>query len=107
MAHPSDRHLYLKLSKLVDMIEPNNIRPILETVQNLPKQREKTILTSLLVSRWAESDPQSALAYASPTAPRRKANGWWPAASALGRNMISLRSPLGRLVSLARLEMFF
>ncbi|HEY1582135.1 MAG TPA: hypothetical protein VGF73_03435, partial [Chthoniobacterales bacterium] len=64
MAHPSDRHGYLEASKLIDAIDPKNIRVVIEQFQKLPAQREKSIYLALLISRWAEGDPQAALTYA-------------------------------------------
>ncbi len=43
MAHPSDRHGYLEASKLIDGIDPKNIRPIIAAFQDLPNQREKSM----------------------------------------------------------------
>ena len=67
MAHPSDRHGYLEASKLIDGIDPENIREVIAEFQRLPEQREKSIYLALLVSHWAESDPQAAVAYAQAT----------------------------------------
>ena len=69
MAGPSDRHSYLEATKLIDGIDPKNIRPVIDAIQALPNQREKSIYLSMLVARWAEGEPQAALAYAQTTGP--------------------------------------
>ena len=65
--HPADRRSYLDVSKLIDSIDPKKIRGIIEAFQSVPNQREKSIYLAMLVSRWAEADPQAALAYAQST----------------------------------------
>jgi len=69
MAGPSDRHSYLEATKLIDGIDPKNMRPVINAIQVLPNQREKSIYLSMLVARWAEGEPQAALAYAQTTGP--------------------------------------
>ena len=64
MARPSDRRSYLEAGKLIDGIDPKNVRPVIDAFQALPHQREKSIYLSMLVARWAEGEPQAALAYA-------------------------------------------
>ena len=46
-----------------------NIRPVIDAIQALPNQREKSIYLGMLVARWAEGEPQAALAYARTTGP--------------------------------------
>ena len=67
MGRPSDRHSYLEASKLIDGIDPKKIRPVIDAFQALPNQREKSIYLSMLVARWAEAEPQTALAFAQTT----------------------------------------
>jgi len=69
MAGPSDRHGYLEATKLIDGIDPKNMRPVINAIQVLPNQREKSIYLSMLVARWAEGEAQAALAYAQATGP--------------------------------------
>jgi len=53
MAHPSDRHRYLDASKLIDGIDPKNIRSVIDAFQAVPNQREKSVYLSMLLARWA------------------------------------------------------
>ena len=53
MAHPSDRHGYLEASKLIDGIDPKNIRSVIDAFQAVPNQREKSVYLSMLLARWA------------------------------------------------------
>ena len=69
MAGPSDRHSYLEASKLIDGIDPKNMRPVIDAIQALPNQREKSIYLACWCARWAEGEPQAALAYAQTTGP--------------------------------------
>src|SRR3954452_8830082 len=64
LARPGGRHAYATFSKLADSIDETDVRDVLAFVETLPKPQEKSLLTSLLVGRWAELDPQAALAYA-------------------------------------------
>ena len=64
MARPSDRHSHLEVSKLIDGIDPKDVRPIIERLQALPRERDKSVYLSMLYARWAEGDPLAALAYA-------------------------------------------
>ena len=67
MAHPSDRHNYLEVSKLIDGIDPKKVRPVIDRLQALPNQHEKSNYLAMLIARWAEGEPQAALAYAQTT----------------------------------------
>src|SRR5207248_586776 len=67
MARPSDRHGQLEVSKLIDGIDPKSIRPVIERLQTLPNQREKSVYVAMLIARWAEGEPLAALAYAQTT----------------------------------------
>ena len=60
----SDRHGYMELSKLIDGLDPKNVRPVIDAVQALPNRRKKKMLVAMLFSRWADADPQAAIAYA-------------------------------------------
>ena len=67
MARPSDRHGRLEINKLIDGIDPKNVRPVIDRLQTLPNQRDKSVYVSLLIARWAEGEPLAALAYAQTT----------------------------------------
>ena len=67
IARPSDRHTYIEASKLIDGIDPKNVRAVIDAFQTLPNQREKSVYLGMLVAHWAESEPQAALAYAQTT----------------------------------------
>ena len=64
MARPSDRHSHLEVGKLIDGIDPKDVRPIIERLQALPHERDKSLYIAMLYGRWAEGDPQAALVYA-------------------------------------------
>ena len=44
------------------MIDGNNVRDVLAFAENISKKEEKEALVSLVIGRWAEFDPQSAVA---------------------------------------------
>ena len=67
MARPSDRHGYLELSKLIDGIDPKNVRPVIDRFQTLPNQHDKSVYLAMLIARWAEGEPHAALAFAQTT----------------------------------------
>ena len=46
---------------IADAIDANNVREVLSFVEGLTKPQEKSMLVSLVVGRWAEFDPQSAI----------------------------------------------
>ncbi len=64
MARPADRRGYREASKMIDGLDPKNIRPILEAFAALPERREKSFYLAMLIGRWAEGDPQAAVAFA-------------------------------------------
>lgn len=64
VAHHANEHVYSELNELIDALDPKSVRPVMDAVQKLPNQREKNTFLSMLISRWAEADPQVALAYA-------------------------------------------
>ena len=57
----------MEISKLIDGLDPKKIQPVIEAVQTLAHERKKTMLVSMLFARWAEGDPQAALAFAQTT----------------------------------------
>ena len=38
----------MELSKLIDGLDPKNVRPVIEAVQALPNQRKKMMVVSML-----------------------------------------------------------
>ena len=62
-AHPANGHLYAELSNLVRKLDAGKIPLVIDAIQAVPNQRERNTLMSMLISRWAETDPPSALAY--------------------------------------------
>src|SRR2546428_10822372 len=63
LAYPGRQHTYAALAKLADSIDQKNVREVLTFVQTL-EEHEKSMLVPLLIGRWAELDPQAAVAYA-------------------------------------------
>lgn len=49
---------------MIDSLDVQNVRPVIDAVERLQDQRQKKMAPAMLISRWAEADPQSALAYA-------------------------------------------
>src|SRR5205085_2043267 len=39
-AHPANHQLYSELSELINALDPQNVRPVVDAVQRLPGQRE-------------------------------------------------------------------
>ena len=64
LANPNSRRNYGRLSKVIDALEKKELQEVIKFAEGLPKQQEKSMLVSMLVSRWAEFDPQAAIAYA-------------------------------------------
>src|SRR5205807_1650516 len=64
LGRSSNRKTYSTLSKLADSIDQKNVHEILGFIDALQKPQEKSMLLSLVVGRWSEFDPQSAIAYA-------------------------------------------
>ncbi|MEO5753817.1 MAG: hypothetical protein ABIR38_03835, partial [Chthoniobacterales bacterium] len=64
MARPNDRRGYREAGKLIDEMDPKNARAAIEALQGLPERREKSVYLAMLIGRWAEGDPQAAIAYA-------------------------------------------
>jgi len=62
LIHTGSRHSYAVFSKLIESVDEKNIHPVLAFVQSVP-QDQKIALLELLVGRWAEFDPQAAIAY--------------------------------------------
>ncbi|MEO7167884.1 MAG: hypothetical protein ABI016_12740, partial [Chthoniobacterales bacterium] len=67
MARPSDRRGYREASRLVDGLDPKNVRPVIDALQGMPNLREKSFYLAMLIARWAEGEPQAAVNYAQTT----------------------------------------
>jgi len=82
LARPSGgRRTYATFSKLADSIDKQNVSEVLAFVETLTKPQEKSMLTSLVVGRWAEFDSQAAIAYAQNLPPGTSRN--WAITSAV------------------------
>src|SRR3977135_579344 len=62
-SHSFSRHTYATFSKLAETVDASNIRALRSFVESGPP-REKSVVVSLFVGRWAEFDPSAAIAYA-------------------------------------------
>src|ERR1041385_6685985 len=63
LAKPGYRRTNAELAKVADLVNQNNVRDLLAFAETLTKRQEKQTLVSLLVGRWAEFDPQAAIAF--------------------------------------------
>ena len=61
--HTGRQRIYTDLNKLSDSIDQHNARAILAFVETL-RDNEKSMVLPIVISRWAELDPQAAVAYA-------------------------------------------
>ena len=64
LIHAGGRHSDAVFAKLIESVDEKNIQPALAFVQSVPNPDKRRMLLSLLVGRWAEFDPQAAIAYA-------------------------------------------
>ena len=63
LLHTGRQRIYTDLNKLSDSIDKHNARAILAFVETL-RDNEKSMVLPIVISRWAELDPQAAVAYA-------------------------------------------
>ena len=63
LLHTGRQRIYTDLNKLSDSIDQHNARAILAFVETL-RDNEKSMVLPIVISRWAELDPQAAVAYA-------------------------------------------
>src|SRR5207302_8476574 len=56
--------LYDSFGRFSNLIDQKNVRDVLAFADKIPKKEQKDALTSLVIARWAEFDPKSALEFA-------------------------------------------
>ncbi len=59
-AHPADRHLYGEVRHLIESVDAKDIPAAVDTILRLTNQRERNMFLSMLISRWASTDPTTA-----------------------------------------------
>ena len=60
VAHPADQHLYGEVRHLIESVDAKDIPAAVDTILRLPNQRERNMFISMLISRWASTDPTTA-----------------------------------------------
>ena len=60
VAHPTDRNLQDEVGHLIETVDAKDIPAALDAILRLPNQRERNMFISMLISRWASTDPATA-----------------------------------------------
>ena len=86
-AHPGNRQLYSEVNDLIENLDPKDVRPVIDAIQHLLNPRERNTFMSMLITRWAEGDPEGRLIMPRPKTPRKR-GGLLPRSLTPGRNTI-------------------
>ena len=81
LARSRDGQRRERFNEIAQLIDEKNVRDVLAYAQRIEGKRQRYALTLLVIGRWAEFDPQSAIVYAQNDAPASVRN--WATASAL------------------------
>src|SRR6476646_9667972 len=60
VAHPTDRNLSGEVRHLIETVDAKDIPAALDAILSLPNQRERNMFMSMLITRWASTDPATA-----------------------------------------------